>query len=137
MITNWDLSRCDYKGGTSKRDYIKLKATIDGCNIVGKSIYVYYYYSTYDKRGNASYSDPRLLTNRIAPFDLEILYYGGYKTSWSNVFVLFSNKQMNVSTITTDVPKKFWYMFGLPSETEGKNPARYVYEPRRPYSTSY
>ena len=137
MVTNWTLVASDYSGDTSasKKKYLKFNATIDGCNIVGKSIYVYYYYKNYDKRGNVSYSTPRLATNQTAPFDLEIIYPTEYKQYMSGILVLFSNKQMDVSTITTDVPRKFWYEFNKPNSSSftGKNPARYVYEPRRFY----
>lgn len=139
MVTNWTLVASDYSGNTSasKKPYNKLNATIDGCNIVGKSIYVYYYYRNYDKKGNVSYSNPTLATNQTAPFDLQIIYPTNYKQTSSGIYVLFSNKPMNVSTITTDVPKKFWYEFNRPnnSSATGKNPARYVYEPRRFYKT--
>ena len=133
MITNWSIKYCDYDGTVApswhNNDYLGVFLTIDGFNITGKTVYVYYYTQTRDKNYNRQDSPPRLLTKKVAPFTTQLISYIRYYPNDAKFFFYFSNKELDVNTIQTDIPQKYWYEFRKTNNVDGIIPKRCVYEP--------
>ena len=123
MITNWKAT----KDGEAPR-YRGYKMTIDGCNITGKKIYVYGYYY-HDYKRDPYYTGPRLVHTGTAPFEFETgMYVSNGNWSYDIMYLLFTNKQYDTSTLLSQVPLKHWYSFRWYSN-RARGPHRAYYEP--------
>lgn len=128
MVSNWTWVH-DKIDGKHWED--SLTMDVNGLNVDGKPVYVYYtsncsYYSS--DEGTAKYAGVFTPPCKITvSWDIN-----SNKDDYQMFYVLFSDKQLNVSTVRTDVPLKHWYGFRDYTSYSGLNPDKgdRIYNPR-------
>lgn len=130
MVSNWSWEHNKISG---YHYYDKLTLDINGINVDGKPVYIYYACSS----NSCWNTDEKTIAKYKGVFTPPCQVTLGWdvhsnRDDYQEFYVLFSDKPLDVNTVRKDIPLKHWYGFKDYYSFSGLNPDKgdRIYNPR-------